>query len=129
MRAKAPTGGVCSLPLQVDPPRYAANSGGHTFAPYSGLGGEGLGVIGDELFVVATGSDAVLAFDVSGAQASGTCAEILWLYQDPISSTVAVHDNLIVDLTFDASVITQTGNIMAPCLCTIMAFQVLYKFR
>jgi uncharacterized membrane protein len=40
----------------------------------------------------------------------GTPPDIPWLTEDPISGTVTADASLIVDLNFDASVVTQTGH-------------------
>ena len=46
----------------------------------------------------------------SGESADGLCGDMIpWLHQYPLTGTVAISDNLDVDITFDATVVTQTG--------------------
>lgn len=46
----------------------------------------------------------------SGEIATSLCAgDIPWLHQNPVTGTVAVSSSLDVDITFDATVVTQTG--------------------
>jgi DNA-binding beta-propeller fold protein YncE len=94
--------------------------------------GEGVAVIGDRLYVMATGTDTVVVFDI------GEPVEAPWLHEVPLSGTVPVQSSDQIDIIFDATAVALgtynatiiiendgvDGNIQIPVTMTVSLFDI-----
>jgi DNA-binding beta-propeller fold protein YncE len=99
-------------------------------AGYSG--GEGVAVIGDRLYVMASGSSTVVVFNI------GEPIEAPWLHEVPLSGTVPAQASDQIDVIFDATVVGLgtynatiiiendgvDGNIQIPVTMTVSLFDI-----